>query len=77
MPKDRSSFFYRNGLGITMLAYMLIFLIAQFITGWHTYNEELLEEGQAQITAGAYLYSGHFIQATFENQKHIRTPHGR
>ena len=67
MPKDRSSFFYRNGLGITMLACMLIFLIAQFITGWHTYNEELLEEGQAQITAGAYLHSGHFIQATFEN----------
>jgi hypothetical protein len=46
---------------------MIIFLVGQFITGWHTYNHELREEGQTEISAATYFHSGHFIQATFEN----------
>ena len=50
-----------------MIAFMLICLIAQFFTGWRTNNKELFEEGQAVLSLGQYIQSGHFIQATFEN----------
>ncbi len=61
------SFLYRNGLGLTILAFMFIFLVAQFITGWQVRNEEMKEEGRAPLSVREYASSGHFIQATFEN----------
>jgi hypothetical protein len=36
-------------------------------TGWLEHNEFLKEKGAAELGLGAYLMSGHFIQATFEN----------
>jgi hypothetical protein len=39
----------------------------QILTGWHTLNSELTENGKSVITFTRYLSSGHFIQATFEN----------
>lgn len=65
MPKK--SFFYRNSLSIVVLTLMLICLLGQFLTGWKTLNKELAEQGSAMISLGAYIHSGHFIQATFEN----------
>jgi hypothetical protein len=65
--KSPRSFFRNNGLSITVLCLMVVFLAGQFYMGWNYHNEELGQEGRPPLTAGEYLTSGHFIQATFEN----------
>jgi len=60
-------FFYQNGLSITFFVLFLVAIAGQFITGFSEHNKERKEEGQAAISMRAYLHSGHFIQATFEN----------
>ncbi|UOQ97907.1 hypothetical protein MUN81_00045 [Hymenobacter sp. 5317J-9] len=45
----------------------LLTLGGQFLTGWHDYNDELQDMGLAQLSAGQYFTSGHFLEATFEN----------
>ena len=42
-------------------------MIGQYVTGLKEYNKERKEEGQSPVNASAYIYSGHFLQATFEN----------
>ncbi|MDQ0064752.1 DUF6766 family protein [Chryseobacterium lathyri] len=64
---SKKSFFYRNSLSIVLLVLMLFSLIGQFFTGWKTLNKDLAEEGSSMLSLGAYVRSGHFIQATFEN----------
>ncbi|WP_172282885.1 DUF6766 family protein [Chryseobacterium sp. LAM-KRS1] len=64
---SKNSFFYRNSLSIVLISLMLICLLGQFLTGWNTQNKELMEEGNAILSLSEYVYSGHFIQATFEN----------
>ncbi|SDR11021.1 hypothetical protein SAMN05421664_3597 [Chryseobacterium soldanellicola] len=64
---SKNSFFYRNSLSIVLLALMLSCLLGQFFTGWKTENKELAENGNALLSFGQYIHSGHFIQATFEN----------
>lgn len=67
MTTKKHSFFYKNGLSIVVLALMFISLFGQFVTGWHVRNDVLQEEGKTKETLSAYVHSGHFIQATFEN----------
>lgn len=67
MSKARFSFFYRNSLSIVFLSLFVLTLIAQVWFGWKEYNETLQEENALQVSMGTYLYSGHFIEATFEN----------
>ena len=64
---SKNGFFYRNSLGIVLIALMIVTLFGQAYTGWITENKELVEEGQAPLSVGEYLQSGHFLQATFEN----------
>jgi len=64
---SKKSFFYRNSLSIVILLLMFICLFGQFLTGWKTFNKELEENGSTLLSLGAYIHSGHFIQATFEN----------
>lgn len=45
----------------------VITLLAQSYYGWQVNNEERLEKDLSSLTYLAYLASGHFIQATFEN----------
>ncbi|WP_316820239.1 DUF6766 family protein [Pedobacter gandavensis] len=61
------SYFYRNGLSIVFLSLFFITLIAQALTGWNQHNQDLKENNVAGLSLGAYLKSGHFISATFEN----------
>jgi len=61
------SYFYRNGLTIVFLGLFIITLAAQALTGWKQHNSDLTEEHVAPIGLPAYLTSGHFISATFEN----------
>jgi hypothetical protein len=68
MSTKKHWFLYRNGLSIVLIVLMLVFLVAQFITGMAEKNEERAEKGgQAPLTVMEYFQSGHFIQATFEN----------
>lgn len=63
----KKSFVYRNSLSIVFIFLMLAALFGQFVTGLHTKNEELSEKGLPELSWTEYTYSGHFIQATFEN----------
>ena len=67
MKKKEPSFIYRNSLGITFLALLLLTLYGQAITGWHEHNSDLIKEGARTLGLLEYLSSGHFLQSTFEN----------
>ena len=56
-----------NGLTLTMLGFFAAFLVAQSVTGSREYNEDQREHGEPEIGYGAYLRTGHFVEATFEN----------
>ena len=60
-------FFRDNGLSLVLLALFLLFWGAQSYTGWQVENEDREEHEQPALTYPAYLQSGHFIEATFEN----------
>lgn len=64
---SKKGFLYRNSLSIVLIIFMISCLAAQFFTGWKTENKELDENGEAALSIGQYVHSGHFIQATFEN----------
>ena len=63
----RDTFFRRNGLSLVVLAMMLAAWSAQAVTGHAAHNQELVEHGKAAIGWLAYLASGDFWSATFEN----------
>ncbi|MBA3768325.1 MAG: hypothetical protein H0W99_15370 [Acidobacteria bacterium] len=56
-----------NGLLIVMFSLFIFAVIGQSITGYHEYNDDLKQHGQAQLAFGDYLGSGHFVEAIFEN----------
>ena len=60
-------FFRNNGLSIVFMSLFIISLIGQFFTGFAHHNQERMQDGQSEISLYEYLFSGHFIQATFEN----------
>lgn len=65
--KNKSGFLYSNGLSLVLLACVFISLAGQFITGFKEHNQERLKDGLNALSASDYFFSGHFIQATFEN----------
>ena len=67
MGRQKQTFWYKNGLSLAMMSFMIIFWAAQFITGLKVRNEERKENGYPEISAKEYLSSGHFIESTFEN----------
>ena len=68
MGSERTRKLLRDqSLTIVTLALFLIFLAAQAVTGHRTYNLEQQEHQESTVSFGAYLRSGHFIEATFEN----------
>lgn len=56
-----------NGLSICFFLLFAGAMIGQVIFGFQEHNKELAEDGSTAINLSAYLVSGHFIQATFEN----------
>ena len=56
-----------NGLAIVLFTLFSVFLVAQSATGWKTYNNDRLEHGEPTTNYPAYLTTGHFVEATFEN----------
>jgi hypothetical protein len=63
----KHTFFFRNGLTIVFITLFFITLVAQAISGWKEFNKERQDERHAPVGINAYLSSGHFISATFEN----------
>lgn len=63
----KQSFFYKNSLTIVFIFLFFLSLLGQAVTGWKEHNEFLKIYGQPAISLAHYFYSGHFIQATFEN----------
>lgn len=67
MKKNKSSYFYRNGLTIVFMLLFIVTLFAQALTGWKQHNQDLKENHVNELNFNTYLRSGHFISATFEN----------
>lgn len=56
-----------NSLSLVFIVLFFLALIGQIFTGFKEHNKERKQEGQAAVSMGQYLHSGHFIQSTFEN----------
>jgi hypothetical protein len=67
MSSSTFPFLKRNGLSLVLAVFVLVFLTAQVLTGWSVDNEARLQAGRAALPLPAYLQSGHFLSATFEN----------
>jgi len=59
--------FRYNGLSFTFIVLFFFAWFGQAVTGLKQYNEQITEEGGSQIDIHQYLFSGHFLQSTFEN----------
>jgi len=60
-------FFFENSLSIVLLTLFLVFLAGLSITGWIEQNNELVTHGQSTQDYLAYITSGEFGEAVFEN----------
>jgi hypothetical protein len=56
-----------NGLTIVLVLLFLGFWTGQSLVGHREFNNEQREHGEAEISYGAYLKTGHFWEATGEN----------
>jgi hypothetical protein len=60
-------FFFENSLSIVLLTLFVIFLVGLSVTGWIEQNNELATHGQPAQGYFAYITSGEFGEAVFEN----------
>jgi hypothetical protein len=56
-----------HGLSIVLFALFAFSMIGQTWSGWLASNEERRQHGEAAVSLQAYVRSGHFGEATFEN----------
>jgi hypothetical protein len=56
-----------NALSLATISLFLGSWLGQVIFGYRAHNEELIKQAQPALTISAYLSSGHFIEALFEN----------
>ena len=56
-----------NGLSIVLFGLFVVFLTAQSLTGWRSFNGDQTEHHRPTLGYGSYLTSAHFVEATFEN----------
>jgi hypothetical protein len=56
-----------NSLSLTLFALFAFSIVAQAVVGWKAYGEQLNLHKLPAVGFGAYLSSGHFISAVFEN----------
>ena len=62
-----NNFWRNNSLSVVFILLFIGALAGQVYNGYKHHNAERIEEGQKPIHFTAYLSSGHFLQATFEN----------
>jgi hypothetical protein len=56
-----------NGLSLALGAMFVASAVGQAIAGHGQYNQELEQHGRPSVSVAAYLRSGHFLEAFFEN----------
>jgi hypothetical protein len=56
-----------NGLSIVTFSLFFLFLIGQSVAGWLAHNQDAGQHGQETLRYLPYLFSGHFLEAVFEN----------
>lgn len=56
-----------NSLSIVFFLLFIFSLIGQVVTGLKEHNQEMQDEGGQVLNMSSYLFSGHFLQSTFEN----------
>lgn len=62
-----SQIWKNNALAIVLTGLFLGSVVLQIHFGRAVYNEQRQEAGRALVSFGAYLTSGHFVEALFEN----------
>lgn len=67
MSKKKQTFFYKNSLSIVFITLFILAMVGQAFFGWKEHNSQLLDLGAPATGFTAYLASGHFFSATFEN----------
>jgi hypothetical protein len=60
-------FWTDNGLSVVLIALFTVFWLAQALTGWAVYNEELQQLRQPILSWPQYLMTSHFWSTTAEN----------
>ena len=60
-------FLRENDLSLVMFGIFAVCLVGQAAAGLRVYNAEQAENGQALVDGLAYLRTGHFVGAVFEN----------
>jgi hypothetical protein len=63
----RSGWLRQSKLGIACFVLFLVFLVAQSVTGWRTYDADQQEHHEPSVSYTSYLGTGAFFEATFEN----------
>jgi hypothetical protein len=58
---------YENGLSSVLFGLFVLCVIGQSLAGRGHYNDERQAHGQAALSYGAYLRTGHFLEALAEN----------
>ena len=62
------AFLHNNGLLLACLGLFAVFFVGMVVSGAATYNQEQQEHGSPeQVSVFAYLTTGDFVEATFEN----------
>lgn len=69
LPRDRPvrRWLFEHGLLLVNLALFLAFLAGMAIAGWQVAGQDALAHGSTAPTFGAFLASGDFVEAVFEN----------
>ncbi len=58
---------FENGLSIVVFTIFFLCLLGQWLSGWAEYNKFQVEHYLPVVGCWTYLFSGHFIEAVFEN----------
>ena len=67
MYKKIRRILYRNSLSLVLFACFGLSFFGQIISGFKTYNQDRGDHRVAPIQFSEYFFTGHFIEATFEN----------
>jgi hypothetical protein len=66
-PTRLHRLWHDHGLSIVLVMLFAVSVIGQTLTGWRVHNEDQRRHGEAAVTLAAYLGTGHFGEAIFEN----------
>jgi len=64
---SRGEWLKNRALTLVLMSMFALLLAGQVLTGLHEYNHARLEHHESAIALSAYLTTGHFLEALFEN----------